>query len=138
MKEGTLLHILRNELEDAPNPLQTKNLDIMAIEHTQGKFLALNPIELDGTLTDEVSIIVTEPKQQTICKLDGNNKKANAALICDAVNNTANKGIDPNAVPGMLRALQGIWQWNNNRVKGNTLPFPATLLDSAIKSSKLK
>ena len=75
-----------------------------------------------------------------ICELDllHESKQANAALICDAVNNTAGKGIDPVAVPGMLRALQGIWQWNNNRVKGNTLPFPATLLDSTIKSAEIK
>ena len=31
MSKGTLLHILRNELEDAPNPLQTKDFNQMNI-----------------------------------------------------------------------------------------------------------
>ena len=38
--------------------------------------------------------------------LSGEEVEANAALICDAVNNTAGQGIDPNAVPGLLEALQ--------------------------------
>ena len=33
-------------------------------------------------------------------------RRANRKLIEDAVNNTAGKGIDPNAVPGLLQALE--------------------------------
>ena len=115
----------------------------MAILYTQGKYLILNPIEIDGTPTDEVSVIVTEPSQQSICKLQGNNKKANAALICDAVNNTVGKGIDPNAVPGLLEVLEIISQhaYDDDTPKGDILADfdnMRGLAINAIKSADLK
>ena len=108
--KGTLLHILRNELGDAPNPLQTKNLDIMTTQHTQGEWINKGP----GRQFTNRREIATLDSDQTIMIIEGYGDKtqdeANAALICDAVNNTAGKGINPNAVPELLKVLSIISQ----------------------------
>ena len=67
-----------------------------------------------------------------------------AQLIADAVNNTANKGIDPNAVPGLLEALkeakdllhtlrvESLYRAHNQRKK------QMDKIEQAIKSADLK
>ena len=88
----------------------------MAIQHTQGKWAIYQDL-------DDLQIGVQgskDPKScdnyRRVCLVtqggyeipDYDEAQANAALICDAVNNTAGKGIDPNAVPGLLKSLQGL------------------------------
>ena len=70
--------------------------------------------------------------------------KQQAQLIADAVNNTANKGIDPNAVPGLLEALkeakdllhtlrvESLYRAHNQRKK------QMDKIEQAIKSADLK
>ena len=70
-------------------------------------------------------------------------REANAALICDAVNNTANKGINPNAVPGLLEALKYMGTIKNLHEMGidiNTFLNSKgyTKIKQAIKSAELK
>ena len=62
--------------------------------------------------------------------------QTNAALICDAVNNTAGKGIDPVAVPGLLKALQECVK----HITHNDPDIPAVLIEAkkAIKSAEIK
>ena len=60
--------------------------------------------------------------------------KQQAQLIADAVNNTANKGIDPNSVPGLLEALKEVRRICNL----DKLPEASQIIDKAIKSADLK
>ena len=70
--------------------------------------------------------------------------KANAALICDAVNNTAGKGIDPNAVPGLLYIVSELVKKSFRKEgasKYTDYSVASSLIDKAkeaIKSAELK
>lgn len=73
----------------------------MAVLHTQGEWTKSGNriMSMDHAICDVFSgtdEYTPSAKQAT----------ANAALICDAVNNTVGKGIDPNAVPQALQALK--------------------------------
>lgn len=71
----------------------------MAIQHTTDKWI---PTESSlGSNTYEVGI----PTNSGFTHIADVPNKEQAQLICDAVNNTAGKGIDPNAVPGLLETL---------------------------------
>ena len=70
-------------------------------------------------------------------------RESNAQLICDAVNNTAGKGIDPNAVPGLLEALEIISEhaYDDDTPKGDILADfdnMRGLAINAIKAAELK
>ena len=71
---------------------------------TGSQIVALQkPIKMQHLDGDPASDLVPE---FLICELDYlKDEEANATLICDAVNNTAGKGIDPKAVPGLLKTL---------------------------------
>lgn len=81
---------------------------------TRGKWEA---IKLSAT---EISIIANMDMKQTKCDVFTQKTRdiaimenvpeveANAALICSAVNNTSVRGINPEAVPDMLEALERI------------------------------
>ena len=84
----------------------------MAIQHTQGKWSILDT-------EDNSPLIYCEQKAKTIAEVnpkcgahysitETDEVQANAQLIVDAVNNTAGKGINPNAVPGLLEALKNL------------------------------
>lgn len=87
----------------------------MAIQHTQGKWTTHGSLGDLQIIVDNNETGIAERIASVHC-FDHhipsyNESKANAALIVDAVNNTAGKGIDPNAVPGLLEALQCINEW---------------------------
>ena len=114
----------------------------MAIQHTQGKWTKSNPATTNKRL---FAIHVGKLLVAKTCDhLDRFNNslitpeqaKANAALICDAVNNTAGKGIDPVAVPGLLKALQECVK----HITHNDPDIPAVLIEAkkAIKSAEIK
>lgn len=109
----------------------------MAIQHTQGEWVFTN-----GWNNAERHINCDD-KTIVICRafaanLSPDEAQANAALIVDAVNNTAGKGIDPNAVPGLLEIAKGL-----DEVMNAGMDIKAGLqlhreLKQAIKAAELK
>ena len=132
----------------------------MAIQSTQGKWKIYQNL-------DDLQIGVQgskDPKScdnyRRVCLVtqggyeipDYDEAQANAALICDAVNNTSGSGIDPNAVPQILNALEKLHivahsicgidavknVINNPGYGGKTLLEALDVALKAIKSAKLK
>ena len=129
----------------------------MAIQHTQGKWEASQLESIQGGKLPSYIIMSNDGKSQ-VCHVHpkrtgcGDHSydvtkeqaTANAALICDAVNNTVGKGIDPNAVPGLLEALkeakdllhtlrvESLYRAHNQRKK------QMDKIEQAIKSADLK
>lgn len=104
----------------------------MAIQHTQGKWRV-----------KESGRCICSP-DKTICQLTGIEDgalaitpevEANATLICDAVNNTAGKGIDPNAVEGLLTTLKTVYA---TLKKDGLRPNPRNYIELNIKAAELK
>lgn len=86
--------------------LNSNSFYIMAI-HTTGTWKHDQHLEIIGDryiakVYDHSTTPSSYKDANSVLKAEA---KANAALICDAVNNTAGAGIDPIAVPGMLSAL---------------------------------
>ena len=85
-----------------------------------------------------LAIIEDNENGYGICELDSlhENKQANAALICDAVNNTAGKGIDPNAVPEIIQALKiaSYALRKSDKLSAGIV----SMINKAIKSAELK
>ena len=75
----------------------------MAIQHTDKWIPTESPL---GSNTYEIGI----PTNSGFTHIADVPNKEQAQSICDAVNNTAGKGIDPNAVPGLLKACKGLLQ----------------------------
>ena len=110
----------------------------MAIQYNQGKWF------VGSDHLGNIVIHSTHGGDIATCDDLANEGQANAALICDAVNNTAGAGIDPNAVPGLLETLNTI----SARCNGNSSDSISDLLnviqaikikaDKAIKAAELK
>ena len=93
--------------------LNSNSFYIMAIQHTLTDWITnsdrsdgLNQIKTKDGLFTIATVHGFQYNQGK--RLTGEQAQANAALICDAVNNTAGAGIDPNAVPRLLGALKNI------------------------------
>ena len=107
----------------------------MAIQYTNFKW----------TICKGSNLIVDDKTGEHIVDTDhlSDNGNINAALICDAVNNTAGKGIDPNAVPELLKVLGIISQhaYDDDTPKGDILADfdnMRGLAINAIKAAELK
>ncbi len=125
----------------------------MAIQHTPTEWRVKNPAH-----TNDLNIWCTtihaypfnrvpiKGHRTILSRTFGGTKEiseANATLICDAVNNTAGKGIDPNAVPELLKVLSIISQhaYDDDTPKEDILADfdnMRGLAINAIKSAELK
>lgn len=90
--------------------LNSNSFYIMAVQYTKVKW-SYKPtdkpgfFELHSDQQNQTCELATVRPSDPMMGCD-DRAKANAALIVDAVNNTAGKGIDPNAVPEIMQALR--------------------------------
>lgn len=120
----------------------------MAILYTQGKWTTKSTdkpgfFEISSDESNQTCELATVRPSDPMMGCN-DRSEANAALICDAVNNTAGSGIDPNAVPGLLEALkeakdllhtlrvESLYRAHNQRKK------QMDKIEQAIKSADLK
>ena len=111
----------------------------MAIQHTQGKWRVNQDFIIGDRYVAKIFDHSTALSQyKNINSSLKAESKANAALICDAVNNTAGAGIDPNAVPGLLEALKDLIHGHNAGMGKKAIQLRIELAEDAIKAAELK
>lgn len=92
----------------------TKEIDNVLSGYTGGEWnMYISEKGKDGISRAYINSALPKDMYETICTLSGLNgneagetAKANAKAICNAVNNTYQKGINPESVPLMLEALK--------------------------------
>lgn len=72
----------------------------MTIQYSEGEWTSVEGVSHFLIMNGDDAICKTSTKSYR--------DKCNAALICDAVNNTAGQGIDPNSVPTLLQATKDL------------------------------
>ena len=124
--------------------LNSNSFYIMAIQHTPTDWLVrqtiheINDVDIDIHMKGDnlaMTPIARIPKYN-----DQKLREANAALIVDAVNNNAGKGIDPNAVPKILEAIKKILVYSHGKgMDKNKMQLKIQkLAEDAIKAAELK